>query len=145
MDNEADTASTASKILQTLKGNPRGMTIKQIVDTTGFSRETVTRHLIELGYHNEVYTVRFGNADVYCSNHRKYRDKDVIRVDCGNRTLFINRLENDFGEFIKISETRKVGDEWVPKGSILVSPNHLSDFIEGLKKIKERPNEVQNS
>jgi predicted transcriptional regulator len=131
-------------ILGKLKENLRGMTISQLVDATGISRETITKHLLALGYENEVYTVRYGNAEVFCSNHRKVRDKDTIKVSIGNRTIFVNRLENEFGEFIKVSETRKIGEKWETKGSILVPPEGLKEFINALKEIQERPEKLQN-
>lgn len=132
-------------VLGKLKENLRGMTISQLVESTGISRETITKHLLALGYENEVYTVRYGNAEVFCSNHRKVKDKDTIKVVLGNRTLFVNRLNNEFGDFIKISETRKKGEKWETKGSILVPPEGLKEFIEALKEIEERPEKLQNS
>lgn len=139
----ADSLDTKTKILETIRKNPRGMTIKQIGEGLELSRETVTKHVKSLEYENEVYTVRFGNAEVFCGNHRKYRDKDTIRLNFGSRTLFINRLENDFGEFIKISETRKKENKWEQKGSILVSPENLNDLIDALKEVEQRPKQVQ--
>ncbi|MFA6550872.1 MAG: hypothetical protein WCT36_06005 [Candidatus Gracilibacteria bacterium] len=132
-------------ILGKLKENLRGMTISQLVEATGISRETITKHLLALGYENEVYTVKFGNAEVFCSNHRKVRDKDTVKVSLGNRTFFVNRLNNEFGDFIKIAETRKIGEKWETKGSILVPPEALKQFIEALKEIDERPEKLQNN
>jgi DNA-binding transcriptional ArsR family regulator len=129
-------------ILGKLKENLRGMTISQLVEATKISRETVTKHLLALGYENEVYTVKYGNAEVFCSNHRKVRDKDTIRVNMGSRTLFINRLNNEFGDFIKIAETRKVGEKWEPKGSVIIPPDALPDVIKALESIEKRPNEI---
>jgi len=138
-----DDNSSRTLILNKLTENPRGMTIRQLVEATDLSRETVTRHLMALGYQNDVYTVKFGNVEVFCSNHRKVKDKDTVRVNCGNRTFFVNRLENEFGEFIKISETRKKGEKWETKGSILVPPESLKSFIHALKEIEERPTKIQ--
>lgn len=132
-------------ILGQLKENLRGMTISQLVERTGISRETITKHLQALEYQNEIYTVKYGNASVFCSNHRKVKDKDTIKVSLGNRTLFVNRLNNEFGDFIKISETRKKGDQWETKGSILIPPEGLKEFIEALKEIESRPGKLQSS
>ena len=132
-------------ILVKLKDNLRGMTISQLVESTNFSRETITKHLQALEYENEIYTVKYGNASVFCSNHRKVKDKDTIKVSLGSRTLFVNRLNNEFGDFIKISETRKKGEKWETKGSILVPPEGLKEFIEALKEIEARPEKLQNN
>lgn len=133
------TDDTEKIILSKLKENLRGFTIKQIVEATGFSRETVTRHIRALEYQNEVYLVRFGNVDVYCSNHRKFPDRDTQKIVLRGRTIFINRLENEYGELIKISETRKKGDKWEPKGSVIFNPSDLPKIIEALTKVLERP------
>ncbi|MFN7990601.1 MAG: HTH domain-containing protein [Candidatus Micrarchaeia archaeon] len=131
------------KILHLLKQNRRGMTIKQLGEDTGVSRETISKNLQALEYENEVYPVKFGNVQVYCSNHRKYKDRDVLKLNFGNRTIYINRLENEFGEFIKISETRKKEGNWKSMGSILVPPNDLQKLIDALKSIEERPGELE--
>ena len=131
-------------ILAKLRDNLRGMTVSQIVEATSFSRETITKYLQALEYENEIYTVKYGNARVFCSNHRKIRDKDSIKITLGNRTLFVNRLNNEFGDFIKISETRRRGEKWETKGSILIPPEGLSEFIRALNEIESRPKKLQN-
>ena len=82
--------------------------------------------------------MRFGNVDVCCSNHRKFPNRDTHKIDLGNRTIFINLLENEYGELIKISETRKKGDKWESKGSVIFNPSDLPKIIEALNKVLGR-------
>lgn len=126
------------RIFGILKKNPRGMTIHQLAKASELARETVAKHLQALEYENEVYSQKFGNVQVYYSNHRGVKDKDVISLKLGGRTIFVNRLENEFGEFVKISETRKAGETWEKKGSILVPFKDLKEFIKRLREIEER-------
>ena len=126
------------RIFGILKENPQGMTINQLAETSELARETVSKHLQALGYENEVYNHKFGNVQVIYSNHRAVKDKDTMKLSLGNRTIFMDRLENEFGEFVKISETRKTGENWEKKGSILMPYDNLKEFIEKLKEIKDR-------
>lgn len=140
--NEIDSEKKLS-ILSKLKENPRGMTIKQISESLELSRETVAKHVLALEYENEIYTVKFGNAEVYITNHKQFRDMDRIPINLGNRTIFLNRLNNDFGQFILISETRKKGDGWEKKGSVLIPTDKVKAIIKALKDIDERPAKIQ--
>lgn len=134
---------TEDKILTVLKGNPRGMTIKQLSEQLDVSRETVKKSILALEYQNEIYPVKFGNAEVYVLNHKKIRDMDRIKLNFDSRTIFLNRLKNDYGEFILISETRKKGEKWEKMGSVLIPPDRVKEFIKALKDMDERPLKVQ--
>jgi predicted transcriptional regulator len=131
-------AQNRQSIIQTLISNPRGLTINDVAGNCSLSRETAVKHLQALELQNEVYTKHFGNVQVFYSNHRKLKDKDVIKLNWGNRTIFINLLENEYGEFAKISETRKVGEKWETKGSVLIPKEKLDEFVLALKDTSKR-------
>src|SRR3989344_4758453 len=97
------------ELLKILTTDPRGLTVAKICELSGFTRETVSKHLKLLEHENEIYSKKFGNVLVFYRNHRKFKDKDTIRLNLGNRTIFANLLENEYGEFIKLAETRKIG------------------------------------
>lgn len=129
-------------LLKILDENKRGLTITQISEISNFSRETISKHLKILEYENEIYNKKFGNVQVFYRNHRKFKDKDTIPIHLGNRTIFTNLLENEYGEFIKIAETRKIGDNWVQKGSIMIPFDKTSELIKALEAIEKRTKEL---
>jgi len=129
-------------MLDVLNDNKRGLTIKDIADKTGFSRETISKHLQALEYENEIYTQKFGNVLVAYPNHKKVRDKDVLRIDAGSRAIFLNRLENEFGEYILISETRKTENGWEKKGSVLIPPDKVKELVAKLSDMEERAKRI---
>jgi PAS domain S-box-containing protein len=59
-----------SRILEILKDNPRGMSVKQIAEAIGMNRISVARYLDVLQIAGEVDMVPYGQAKVYHISHR---------------------------------------------------------------------------
>jgi PAS domain S-box-containing protein len=59
-----------SRILEILKDNPRGMSVKQIAEAVGMNRISVARYLDVLQIAGEVDMVPYGQAKVYHLSHR---------------------------------------------------------------------------
>lgn len=126
-------------ILEFLTGNPRGVTIADVKEKTGVSRETASRHLRALEYENQIYTKMFGNVQVFYLNHRPVRDKDRLPpIEKGNRRLYVNLLENEYGEYVTITEQRKMDNAWKTKGSIMLDVDVVSSLDSALDNLMKR-------
>lgn len=58
------------KILEILKGNPRGMSVTQIAEAIGMNRISIARYLDILLTSGQVDMVRYGQAKLYYISHR---------------------------------------------------------------------------
>jgi len=120
------------KLLGYLKNNPKGKHISDIQKETGISRKTLEKHLSSLDYENEIYCKQFGPTRVFYPNHRFHHiDFEVIKMK--NRTIWANILENEYGLFILIRETRKIKDKWTTKGSVLIPIEKSEEFTHKLE------------
>ncbi len=126
------------KILNFIVKNPRGVTISDIKKSLNLSRETISKHLLGLLYENEIYEVKYGNTSVYLPNHKKVHDKDFQIISMPTRKIYVNLLENEFGEYIKISEVRKNKEEWIKMGSILIPLDKIREFRDKINEIMRR-------
>jgi len=121
-------------VLKYLQTNPQGKHISDIQKETGISRKTLEKHLSLLEHENEIYCKQFGPTRVYYPNHRIHHiDFEVIKSK--NRTIWTNVIENEYGLFLLIQEKRKISDEWVNKGSVLIPYENTKEFSEKLNSL----------
>ena len=122
------------KLRKFLIGNPKGLHITDIQKQTGISRKTLEKHLNTLEYENEIYCKQFGPTKVYYPNNRiHHNDFEVLKLK--NRNIWSNIIENEYGTFLLIRETRLTKNKWVPKGSVLVPLEKGKEFISNLQKL----------
>ncbi|MBS3156100.1 hypothetical protein J4413_02605 [Candidatus Woesearchaeota archaeon] len=123
-----------NKILSSLKGNPKGFTITELVRTTKLSRKTIEKHLQVLTLENEIYLKKFGVTQVYYPNHRIHHF-DFEKLNYNNRTIWFDILENEYGRYLLIQKKKKVDDEWEHEHSITIPLEHTKEFLKLLNKI----------
>jgi hypothetical protein len=122
------------KITTVLKSNPRGLTMTDIVKATKSSRKAIEKHLQVLILQNEIYMKQFGITKVYYPNYRVHH-MDFERLDYGNRTIWFDVLENEFGTYLLIQKKKKTGNEWVHEQSITIPIEQGERFVTVLDKI----------
>jgi len=106
----------------------------QIVRGTGFSRKAIEKHLQMLILENEIYMKQFGVTKVYYPNNRVHHF-DFEKLDYGNRTIWFDVLENEFGRYLLIQKKKKVEDKWVHEHSITIPLEQSEGFLKVLGKI----------
>jgi len=86
-----------SLIKDLLKKNPQGLSITEIVRTTGINRNTAGRYLENLLVSGQVEMRRFGMAKIYGISHRvpisavlSISSELVLQLDNNLRIVFIN-------------------------------------------------------
>jgi DNA-binding transcriptional ArsR family regulator len=122
-----------SVILEVLALNPRGITVSQTSKATGFSRDTVSKHLERLLAIREAYKVDRGVA-VFYKNGKVADEHDLKLVTSDDKTYTFYRLVNEDGEFIYIQE-REI-DEFRAvkvKGGIMISSKDFKPFMSALQ------------
>jgi|TARA_B100000315_G_C14305650_1_gene463903 predicted transcriptional regulator len=126
--------ATKEKLLKFLVNNPKGLHITDIQKQTGISRKTLEKHLNILEYENEIYCKQFGPTKVYYPNNRiHHNDFEVLKLK--NRNIWSNIIENEYGTFLLIRETRLIKDKWLPKGSVLIPLEKGKQFISNIQKL----------
>lgn len=122
-----------SVILRFLKQNPRGLTISHMLELTGFSRDTISKHLERLVAIREAYKIGKG-VSIYYPNGKVVHEQNLRLVEGGNRTYAFYKLVNDDGDFLYIQE-REV-DEFRSvkvRGGIMVNAKYFKPFITALQ------------
>ena len=122
-----------SIILEILVLNSRGITISQTARETGFSRDTVSKHLDRLLAIREAYKVDRG-VGVYYKNGKVADEHDLKLLTSDDKTYMFYKLVNDEGEFIYIQE-REI-DEFRAlkvKGGIMISSKDFKPFLSALQ------------
>lgn len=122
------------RITEVLRGNPKGLTMSELVRETKFSRKAIEKHLQVLILENEIYMKQFGVTKVYYPNHRIHHF-DFERLNYNNKTIWFDILENEFGRYFLIQKKKKVGDEWVHEHSITIPLEQGERFLKVLGRI----------
>ena|SRR2546427_11266484 len=120
-------------ILEILRLNARGVIISQVSDQTGFSRDTVSKHLDRLSAIREAYKVDRG-VSVYYKNGKVADEQDLKVLTSDDRTYTLYKLENEDGKFIYIQE-REI-DEFRSvkvRGGIMINAKDFKTFLTGLQ------------
>ena len=117
-------------IVEFLDRNPNGVTVKQIVTTTGISRITVVRHLERLLAHRKVKKRDFGYVSIYSKGG--YVDEETSKSEAfSDGTSFTLQLVNrePDGNYIYIQE-KELGDfrEEKVTGGIMVKVEDAKKF-----------------
>lgn len=148
---EADIISR-DLVLNVIKEHKDGLTITDIADKVKKdikSRETVARAIEQLEYENEIYSKKYGTVKIVYPNNRAVHSKLTREINIGehkiNRKIYIDVLDNEYGDFIRISEKKFVKNKWENKGSIIIPPAELSKFKKALDEIKTKYNEFEES
>lgn len=123
-----------NRVLEFLKDNPRGLTMTELVKNTGFSRKAIEKHLQVLILENEIYMKKFGVTKVYYPS-RKIPHIDFERMDYGNRTIWFDILEGEFGRYLLIQKKKKMDKEWQHEHSITIPLEQTEKFSKVLNKI----------
>jgi DNA-binding transcriptional ArsR family regulator len=121
-------------ILEILALNPKGIIISQISDETGFSRDTVSKHLERLLAIREAYKVDRG-VGVFYKNGKVADEQDLKLLTSDDRTYAFYKLLNDDGEFIYVQERET--DEFRSvkvSGGIMIHAKDFRPFITALQK-----------
>ncbi len=122
------------KLLKFLISNPKGLHITDIQKQTGISRKTLEKHLNTLEYENEIYCKQFGPTKVFYPNNRiHHNDFEVLKLKY--RNIWSNIIENEYGTFLLIRETRLVKSNWISKGSVLIPLDKGKEFIDNIQKL----------
>ncbi len=129
----------SSTIAATLKEQPNGLTINQIMELTKISRETVEKHLQDMLSSNEIYNKTFGQTRVYFPNNRPHYILFKSFNTSQGRTIWFDVLENEYGKYLRICEQRKTGDVSKRMGSIIIPLEKMSDFVKELEKLTDAP------
>ncbi len=122
------------EILNFLRKDPKGLTMTELVGGTKFSRKAIEKHLQVLILENEIYMKQFGVTKVYYPNHR-IQHFDFEKLSYGNKTVWFDVLENEYGKYLLIQKKKKSGDEWAHEHSITVPLEQGRNFLGSLKKI----------
>lgn len=122
------------KVLESLKSNPKGLTMTQLVRNTGFSRKAIEKHLQVLILENEIYMKQFGVTKVYYPNHRIHHF-DFEKISYNNRTIWFDILENEYGKYLLIQKKKNEEGEWVHEHSITIPLEQSRQFLKVLSKI----------
>lgn len=121
-------------LLEFLKEHPKGLTMTELVDGTGFSRKAIEKHLQVLILENELYMKQFGVTKVYYPNHRiQHFDFESLRYD--NKIIWFNVLEGEQGLYLLIQKKRKVNGVWQHEHSITLPLKESDNFLKVLSKI----------
>ncbi|MFH1275820.1 MAG: hypothetical protein ABIH82_01805 [Candidatus Woesearchaeota archaeon] len=117
-----------------IKSNPNGVMMSSLVKGTRFSRKAIEKHLQVLILENEIYMKQFGITKVYYPN-QKVKHLDFEKLSYGNKIIWFDILENEYGKYLLIQKKKKVDDVWVHEHSITLPLDKSRDFLKVLEKI----------
>lgn len=134
-----------TKILELLKRKPKGLTMTELVNFSGFSRKAIEKHLQMLVSENEIYMKQFGVTKVYYPNHR-IQHFDFEKLNYNNKTIWFSVLEGEYGLYLLIQKKKKVNNEWQHEHSITIPLEEGEEFLKVLNKIlhSKRTKELLN-
>ena len=122
------------KVLETMKSNPKGLTMTELVRGTKFSRKAIEKHLQVLILENEIYMKQFGVTKVYYPNHRIHHF-DFEKISYNNKTIWFDILENEYGRYLLIQKKKKENGEWQHEHSITIPLGQTKEFLKAINKV----------
>ena len=122
------------KVLETLRSNPKGFTMTELVRNTKFSRKAIEKHLQVLILENEIYMKQFGVTKVYYPNHRIHHF-DFEKISYNNKTIWFDILENEYGRYLLIQKKKKENGEWQHEHSITIPLGQTKEFLKAINKV----------
>src|SRR5438132_588673 len=122
-----------SVILEILALNPHGITVSLTTKETGFSRDTVAKHLERLLAIREAYKVDRGVA-IFYKNGKVADEHDLNLITSDDKTYAFYKLVNEDGEFVYIQE-REIDEFRVikVKGGIMINSKDFKPFMSALQ------------
>jgi DNA-binding cell septation regulator SpoVG len=123
-----------NSLLEYIKKNPKGLTMTELVEGTGFSRKAIEKHLQVLILENEIYMKKFGVTKAYYPNHR-IQHFDFEKLPYDNKIIWFDVLEGEQGLYLLIQKKKKSNGEWRHEHSITVPLDQGERFIKVLDKI----------
>lgn len=121
-------------LLEYLKKNPKGLTMTELVNGSGFSRKAIEKHLQVLILENEIYMKQFGITKAYYPNHR-IQHFDFEKLFYDNKIIWFDVLEGEQGLYLLIQKKKKVNGGWKHEHSITIPLEQGKKFTEVLDKI----------
>jgi predicted transcriptional regulator len=133
-------------ILEMLKLNPRGATISEITDATGFYRDTIAKHLNRLTAIREAYKLERGAVSIYYKNGRIIHARTVEHSFKNDKRFTFFRLQNDEEKsiYIQEKETNSLGTVKV-KGGIIIKDEDFLEFMKELQKFMVEVEKVESN
>jgi len=121
-------------ILDALEGHRAdGLSISEICELTGFTRETISKHLEVLVASREVYKAGESSAR-YHKNGRVVHFHHMDNKLFGNKLYTFYQLNNPDGDFIYVQEKEMGPFKTVKdKGGILIAMSELPRFMSELE------------
>ena len=118
--------------LELNKGN--GATVSDIVNATGFNRDTISKHLTYLAASRQVYTTN-GTSTVYHKNGRVLHYKNMKNRVFDKRFYTFYLLQQNFDDDYVYIQEKEVGrfKSVSVKGGIMVKLNDFKNFINELE------------
>lgn len=133
-------------ILEMLKLNPRGATISEIADVTGFYRDTIAKHLNRLTAIRESYKIERGAVSIYYKNGKITHAKTVEHSFKNDKRFTFFRLENEEEKsiYIQEKETNSLGTVKV-KGGIVVRDEDFFEFMKELQNFMVEVDKIESN
>lgn len=126
------TVKSILDFLELSKGN--GGTISDVVNATGFNRDTVSKHLTYLTASRQVYTTK-GTSTVYHKNGRVLHFKNMKNRVFDKRFYTFYQLQQNFDDNYVYIQEKEVGrfKSVSVKGGIMIRLNDFNKFINELQ------------
>ncbi|MGP8124957.1 MAG: hypothetical protein ACLQEQ_03695 [Nitrososphaerales archaeon] len=118
----------------TLQKNPHGLTITMLVDTLGFQKRVIEKHLAIMRYTNELYTVPVGSNILYIPNHKAMHEATSVSKKFGQYEYQVYTLRNRLGDFIVIQQRNLSKDSQDIVGGIQLPLKDFPEFVSYLRK-----------
>lgn len=139
------TTKAVLDFLELNKGN--GATVSDIVNATGFNRDTVSKHLTYLSASRQVYITK-GTSSVYHKNGRVLHYKNMKNRVFDNRFYTFYLLQQNFDDDFVYIQEKEVGrfKSVNVKGGIMIKLNDFKNFISELENFENeiKENDVES-
>jgi len=131
-----DRDNYAEKIIKELLcSNPKGVTISEIEEVTGLSRNTITKHLKRLVAIREAQSQKRGNLSIFYKNGQVLSSQNILDNVTRSTSYAFHSIKNDDGQYLYVQEIKEdyYGTKKVSGGIMIKNQDFLS-FISKLQK-----------
>lgn len=118
--------------------HPGGISGQLLSELTGIAQKTVKKYLDQMSATREILKKEYGiRMTIYFPIGRESSNINILTVKSKETTIRLQLIENTFGEFVYLQETKKDSQTMMTKtvGGVMIDCESIPDIIDALKEL----------
>ena len=121
-------------IRETVKLNPHGVTLPQLIEALPYDKRTIEKHLYALTFTGDLCTEKIGVTTLYLSNLTDIKKKSENSIKLGDNKYEALIIKNRNGEYLLLRKS--IENDTI--GGFLIPTRDVDRFLEFVERSKSK-------